>query len=104
MAPLALALADSLRETSMATLSLHLQTPMVCADHLLRVNDREAVADQVLPVTVAVVVMDPRVVDMDSMVLDRAEVDTAHQVAAEGMDHLLVVEDMAHQQEAMVVP
>lgn len=77
---------------------------MVCADLLLRVNDREAVADQALLVTVAVVVMDLRVADTDSMVLDRAEVGTAHQVVAEGMDHLVVVEDMAHQQEAMVVP
>lgn len=104
MGPLALGLADNLRETSMATPSLHLQTPMVCADLPLRVNDREAVADQALLVTVAVVVMDLRVADTDSMVLDRAEVDTAHQVVAEGMDHLVVVEAMAHQQEAMVVP
>lgn len=77
---------------------------MVCADLLLRVNDREAVAVQVLPVIVAVVVMDLHAADMDSMVLDRAEVDTAHQAVAEGMDHLLVVEDMAHHQEAMGVP
>lgn len=76
---------------------------MACVDLLLKVSDREAVADQAQPVTVAVVVTELRVAGMDRMVLDQAEVDMARQVA-EDMVHLQVVEDMALQQEAMEVP
>lgn len=103
-APPALALAGSLRGTSTAILFLCLQMLMVCADRLLKVNAREAVADRVqaLPDTVAAVDMVLRVAGMGSTVLGRDEVDMAH-LDVQDTAHLQVGEGMGLHHEAMAV-